>query len=53
MVIYSYRCEVCGKVQEKWHKMADKNTEPCENEKCLAPPEKLTKQLSPVYGHVK
>jgi putative FmdB family regulatory protein len=44
-VIYDYECKKCSKVQEKYHKMAEKNTEPCTE--CGATAENLTKLLSP------
>ena len=43
-MIFEYECKKCGHEQEKWHRMNDKNTEPCE--KCDAPAEKLKKILS-------
>jgi len=49
MPLYDYECQKCKCVQEKTHKMADKNTEPCKN--CGAPPEELKKLLSPIAKH--
>ena len=49
-MIYSYKCQICGHEQEIWHKMNDKNTEPCE--KCKAPAKKMKKQTNwqPAHG---
>ena len=49
MPLYDYECQKCKYVQEKQHKMADKNKEPCTN--CGAPPEELKKLLSPIQKH--
>ena len=50
-MIYDYRCEECGHEQEKQHKLAEENEEPCEA--CKAPPEKLKKIITKaVQPHV-
>jgi putative FmdB family regulatory protein len=51
-MIYEYQCQKCQKIQEKWHKIAETNTEPCEVEECKAPPEELKRVLSPHPVHV-
>lgn len=49
-MIYSYECQECHKVQDKWHKLKEKNEEVCEA--CGAPPEKLKRQLTAVLPHI-
>lgn len=51
-MIYSYECTVCGKVQDKWHKLKETNTEACSNEACKAPPDQLRRLLTAVRPHV-
>lgn len=48
-MIYEYKCNKCGLVQDKWHKIADKNDEPCE--KCNAKSKHLNKMLSRPTHH--
>jgi len=48
-MIYSYQCQKCKTEQEKWHKLEEQNTEPCE--KCGAPPKQLKKLLAAVRPH--
>jgi len=48
--VYDYQCNKCKYIQEKFHKIADKNEEQCKN--CGAPPEELKKLLSPIAPHV-
>lgn len=43
-MIYNYECQNCKKEQEKIHKLAETNQEPCEA--CNAPPEKLKRLIS-------
>lgn len=53
-MIYEYTCQKCGQVQEKWHKMKEKNKEPCE--KCGADAKDLKRdglEYSPKHhGHI-
>ena len=50
-MIYEYKCEECQNVQEVWHKMAEKNTEPCN--KCNASVDKMKKIMSvPAGPHI-
>ena len=49
MPLYEYACTVCKHIQEKTHKIAEVNTEPCD--KCGAEAEKLKKNLSPIRPH--
>jgi putative FmdB family regulatory protein len=51
MAWYEYECKKCGTIQTKVHKMADKNTEKCENEECKATPKHLQKLLSRPTHH--
>ena len=48
--LYDYVCTICGTEQEKQHKIAEKNEEPCTN--CQATPDKLKKNLSPIRPHL-
>jgi putative FmdB family regulatory protein len=50
MPVYEYRCNKCGKEQEKFHKMDEENKENCEF--CEAEPEDLQKLLSSFPTHV-
>lgn len=52
MPIYEYQCKKCNTIQEKFHKMVETNTEPCQNTDCNAPPEELKKILSPIDRHM-
>ncbi len=49
-MIYEYECQKCKKVQERIHRMAETNTEPCDNEECKAPVEDLKKVMSLTAG---
>ena len=43
-MIYLYQCEKCKTEQEKEHRMADENQEPCSN--CKAPAKKLKRLVN-------
>ena len=43
-MIYRYQCQVCLHEQEVWHKMDEKNNEPCK--KCGALPSKMKKIMN-------
>lgn len=47
-MIYEYECQKCKKIQERIHKMAETNEEPCDE--CKAPPEELKKVMSLTAG---
>jgi putative FmdB family regulatory protein len=49
-MIYDYKCQECGEVQEVEHKLNETPVEKCI--KCGADPTKLQKQLSPSHKHV-
>lgn len=48
-VMYEYKCTKCSKKQVKWHKMSEKNEEPCEH--CKASADNLVKLLAAVRPH--
>lgn len=53
-MIYIYKCKKCGTEQEKWHKVEEKNKEPCQE--CGAKPRSLVREgleYAPVHhGHI-
>ena len=51
MPVYDYRCEKCGKVQEKFHKLDAELVDGCDNPDCDGEAKDLRKQLSPTPKH--
>lgn len=51
MPVYDYKCDKCGMVQEKFHKLDEELTEGCENPNCEGEAADLKRQLNPTPKH--